>query len=198
MPRASGVLAGSKSQTELLPDSIGEPLARRIRETDWQQLDAFTCSTGAWYEDDVQAYIRNDLRASWEWRAKHLGTSVLVLASAIEPARILAVGSHEIDDQRTAGGAVVEGSRLIVGAVRTEFQGFRVDVPSFDEDRHPVSVGRYLMQALIDDLPETAGVARAVIARENHRSLRLCDRVGLGVELDDKDRRYVQRLGRLA
>lgn len=180
-----------------MPDSIEEPLARHIREEDWRQLAAFACSTGAWYEEDVQAYIRNDLRAAVAWRVEHLGTSVLVLASAADPSQILAVGSHEIDDQRTADGAAVEGNMLIAGAVRVDFQGVQVCVPSFDEDGRPVSIGRYLMQALIDDLPENAGAVRTVVARENARSLKLCDRIGLRDELDDKDLRYVQRLGRL-
>jgi RimJ/RimL family protein N-acetyltransferase len=41
-------------------------------------------------------------------------------------------------------------------------------------------------------------IVRAVVARENTRSLRLCARIGLTDERDDPDERFVQRLGRMA
>jgi RimJ/RimL family protein N-acetyltransferase len=60
-----------------------------------------------------------------------------------------------------------------------------------------VSVGRLLTETLIGDLPERPGAVRAVVAADNVRSLRLCERIGLREERRDTDRRFVQRLGRL-
>jgi len=105
--------------------------------------------------------------------------------------------AHKLDDQVTDDGRYLEGSYLIVGAVRRDVQGRELDVEPFDDGR-PVTVGRLLMETLIDDLPERPGAVRAVVARDNARGLRLCERVGLLEERPDADDRFVQRLGRLA
>jgi len=180
-----------------VPDPIAEPQARRLRPGDWQRLKSFACSTGVWYEEDVERFVRTRLRGHYEWRKSHTDISVFVLAAAGDPWEILAVGAHELDPQITADGQPLEGSYLIVGAVRRDLQGREVDVEPF-EDGRPVSVGRLLMETLIDDLPERPGAVRAVVARDNARSLRLCERIGLREERPDADHRFVQRLGRLA
>jgi RimJ/RimL family protein N-acetyltransferase len=63
-----------------------------------------------------------------------------------------------------------------------------------------VTLGRYLLEVLMSDISERqrVPVVRAVIARENVRSLRLCARIGLTDERDDPDARFVRRLGRIA
>jgi RimJ/RimL family protein N-acetyltransferase len=63
-----------------------------------------------------------------------------------------------------------------------------------------VTLGRYLLEVLLSDIAERerAPIVRAVVARENARSLRLCARIGLTDERDDPDERFVQRLGRIA
>ena len=62
-----------------------------------------------------------------------------------------------------------------------------------------VTLGRYLLEALLSDIAERerALIVRAVVARENTRSLRLCARIGLTDERDDPDERFVQRIGRM-
>jgi hypothetical protein len=159
-------------------------------------LRSFVCSTGAWYEDDVERFVQKRLRGHCEWRKAHADISVIVLAAAEDLDDILAVGAHELDPQVTEDGQHLEGTYLIVAAVRRDLQGREVDVESF-EDGRPVSVGRLLMESLIDDLPERPGVVRAVVARDNARSLRLCGRIGLRDERPDADHRFVQRFGRL-
>jgi hypothetical protein len=168
-----------------------------VRPGDWHRLTSFACSTGAWYEDDVERFVQRRLRGHYESRKTHIDISVIVLATANDPDDILAVGAHELDDQVTDDGLYLEGSYLIVGAVGRDVQGRELDVEPFDDGR-PVTVGLLLMETLIDDLPERPGAVRAVVARDNARGLRLCERVGLLKERPDADDRFVQRLGRLA
>jgi hypothetical protein len=168
-----------------------------VRLGDWRQLRSFSCSNGAWYEDDVEHFVQTRLRGHYESRKAHIDISVIVLVAAEDPDDILAVGAHELDDQITEDGRYIEGSYLIVGAVRRDIQGRELDVEPFDDER-PVTLGRMLMETLIDDLPDRPGVVRAVVAKDNARGLRLCERVGLLHERPDSDDRFVQRLGRLA
>jgi hypothetical protein len=174
--------------------TINEPLARRIRPGDWGSLSQFACSKGAWYEADVERFVRTRLRGHVQSREPHLQTSCVILADAADPAEILAVGAHEFDDQRTEDGQDIEGSYLILGAVRADLQGALVDMKTF-ADQRPVTLGRLLMETMVDDLPDRPGVVRAVVAQENHRALKLCDRIGLVHERADADPRFVQRLG---
>jgi ribosomal protein S18 acetylase RimI-like enzyme len=98
------------------------------------------------------------------------------------------------------GGQVVTSTYLECAAVRTDFQGaVLTEVDPLNDDR-PVTLGRYLLEVLLSDIAERerASVVRAVVARENTRSLRLCARIGLTDERDDPDERFVQRLGRIA
>jgi hypothetical protein len=119
-----------------------------------------------------------------------------VLAATDDPDDILAVGAHELDDQVTDDGQYLEGSYLIVGGVRRDVQGRELNVEPFADGRL-VTAGRLLMETLIDDLPERPGAVRAVVARDNLRGLRLCERICLLDERPDTDDRFVQRLGRL-
>ena len=178
-------------------DSIDEPLARRVRPGDWDRLADFSCSAGAWYEDEVERFVRTRLRGHVERRAPHLETSIVILADADDPEEIVAIGAHELDDQQTEDGRHVEGTYLIVGAVRRDLQGMAVNIELFADGR-AVTLGRLLAETMIDDLPQRSGLVRAVMTRENVRSLKLCDRVGLTHEQPDSDERFVQRLGRLA
>jgi hypothetical protein len=175
---------------------IAEPQARRVRPGDWDRLRSFACSTGAWYEDEVERFVQTQLRGHYESGKANADVAVIVLAAAGVPGEILAVGAHELDPQVAEDGHHLEGTYLIVAAVRRDLQGREVDMEPF-EDGRPVSVGSLLMEALIDDLPERSGVARAVVAADNARSLRLCERIGLSYERPDADHRFVQRLGRL-
>jgi hypothetical protein len=173
--------------------AIDEPLARRIRPGDWDSLGRFVCSQGAWYEADVERFVRTRLKGHVQSREPHLQTTCMILADPTDPAEILAVGAHELDDQK-AEGHDIEGSYLIVGAVRADLQGASIDMEPFSDER-PVTLGRLLMETMIDDLPDRPGVVRAVVAHENDRALRLCDRIGLIHERADADLRFVQRLG---
>jgi hypothetical protein len=89
--------------------AIDEPLARRIRPRDWDSIGQFACSKGAWYEADVERFVRTRLRGHVQSREPHLETACVILADPADPAEILAVGAHELDDQK-ADGQDIEGS----------------------------------------------------------------------------------------
>ena len=89
---------------------------------------------------------------------------------------------------------------LACAAVSTNLQGAVLpEVEPLDDDGRPVTLGRYLLEVLLSDISERprGPIVRAVVARENARSLRLCARIGLTDERDDVDERFVQRIGRL-
>jgi hypothetical protein len=97
------------------------------------------------------------------------------------------------------GGQVVTSTYLECAAVRADLQGaVLTEVDPLDDDR-PVTLGRYILEALLSDIAERerAPIVRAVVARENTRSLRLWSRIGLTNERDDQDERFVQRIGRM-
>jgi hypothetical protein len=97
----------------------------------------------------------------------------------------------------------VTSTYLECAAVRTDLQGAVLpEVEPLDDDGRPVTLGRCLLEVLLSDISERererVPVVRAVVARDNARSLRLCARIGLTDERDDSNPRFVQRLGRIA
>lgn len=74
------------------------------------------------------------------------------------------------------------------------------DVDPVDDEARPPTLGRYLLEVVLSDISERerTPIVRAVVARENTRSLRLCTRIGLTEEREDPDERFVRRLGRMA
>ena len=173
------------------------PAARYLGVGDRELLAGMPCSTGAWFEDDVETFIRTTLADYHDWRRPHTDHTIVGLELA--DLGLIAVGSHEAEFDRD-GGQVVTSTYLECAAVRTDLQGAVLTaVDPLDDDR-PVTLGRYLLEALLSDIAERerAPIVRAVVARENMRSLRLCARIGLTDERDDPDERFVQRLGRIA
>lgn len=173
------------------------PAARFLGLADRDLLARMRCSTGAWFEDDVETFIRTRLADYHDWRQAH--TDHTIVGLELDDLGLVAVGSHESDFVRD-GGQVVTSTYLECAAVRTELQGaVLTELDPLDDDR-PVTPGRYLLEVLLSDiaLRERAPIVRAVVARENTRSLRLCTRLGLTDERDDPDERFVQRLGRIA
>jgi hypothetical protein len=173
------------------------PAARYLGPADRGLLAGMRCSTGVWFENDVETFIHTTLADYHDWRRSHTGHTIVGLA--LDGLGLIAVGSHEAEFVRD-GGQVVTLTYLECAAVRTDLQGAMLtEVDPLDDDR-PVTLGRYLLAALLSDIAERerAPIVRAVVARENTRSLRLCARIGLTDERDDPDERFVQRLGRIA
>jgi hypothetical protein len=174
------------------------PAARFLGLADRDLLAGMRCSTGAWFEDEVETFIQTRLAGYHDWRRPHTDHTIIGLELAEHG--LIAVGSHESDLIRD-GGQVVTSTYLECAAVRTDLQGAVLsELEPLDEDGRPVTLGRYLLEVLISDIAqrERVPIVRAVVARENTRSLRLCARIGLTEERDDPDQRFVQRIGRIA
>jgi hypothetical protein len=172
--------------------------ARYLGVGDRELLAGMRCSTGAWFEDDVETFIQARLADYHDWRAPHTDHTIVGLELADHG--LIAVGSHEEQFVRDSG-ELVTSTYLECAAVSTNLQGALLpEVEPLDDDGRPVTLGRYLLEVLLSDISERprAPIVRAVVARENARSLRLCARIGLTDERDDVDERFVQRMGRMA
>ncbi len=171
--------------------------ARYLGQADRDLLAGMQCTAGVWFEDDVESLIRTRLSDYHDWRQPH--TDHTIIGLELDDLGLIAVGSHEEEFVRD-GGDVVTSTYLESAAVSTDLQGAILpDVEPFDDDGRPVTLGRYLLEVLLSDISdrEPAPIVRAVVARENRRSLRLCTRVGLTEERADPDERFVQRIGRM-
>jgi hypothetical protein len=174
------------------------PAARFLGLADRDLLAGMRCSTGVWFEDDVETFIQTRLADYHDWRRPHTDHTIVGLELADH--ELVAVGSHESEFVR-GGGQVVTSTYLECAAVRTDLQGaVLTEVEPLDDDGRPVTLGRYLLEVLLSDISERRRVpiVRAVVARENTRSLRLCARIGLTDQRDDPNEQFVQRLGRIA
>lgn len=161
-------------------------------------LESFRCSTGPWYEADAERAISERLFARHSWRQPHTDHRVLLLE--LDDIGLVAVGAHEEDLLKAPDGSLVTGTYLEIGAVALDYQGAVLpEVEPLDPDGTAPTLGRYLMEAVLSDVVERnrGPYLRAIVARENERSLRLCTRIGLVDEADDADERFVQRRGRL-
>lgn len=142
-------------------------------------------------------FIRDRLADRHDLRQPH--TDHTIIGLELDDRGLVAVGSHEEDYVRD-GREVVTSTYLESAAVTVGAQGAVLpQVSPLDADSAPVTVGRYLLEALLSDITQRsrAPIARAVVARANTRSLRLCTRIGLTSEREDIDERFVQRIGRL-
>lgn len=138
-----------------------------MRSGDWHRLTSFACATGAWYEDDVERFVQRRLRGHYESRKAHIDISVIVLATANDPDDILAIGAHELDDQVTDDGLYLEGSYLIVGAVRRDVQGQRTGCRAVR--RRPAGDRGAATDGDSDRRPSRAAWGRARRRREGQR-----------------------------
>lgn len=173
------------------------PAARYLGVGNRELLAGMQCSTGAWFEDDVETFIQTRLADYHDWRQPH--TDHTVVGLELVDHGLIAVGSHEAEFVLDSG-ELVTSTYLECAAVSANLQGALLpEVEPFDADGRAVTLGRYLLEVLLSDISERqrAPIVRAVVAHENTRSLRLCTRIGLTDERDDPDERFVQRLGRM-
>lgn len=173
---------------------LATPVARYLGEDDREALADFRCSTGAWYEDEVETFITSQLLQRHAARRVHSRHTIIGLETA--GGDLVAVGAHE-EDLLQDGDHVFTGTLLEVAAVAIEAQGATLPGVEPFEDGRPVSVGRYLLETLMSDAdrPSREPVFRAIVAKDNGRSRALCTRVGLTRVLEDRDPRFEQRLG---
>jgi hypothetical protein len=150
-----------------------------------------------WYEDRAEQFIREQMADHHEWRASH--TDHQMIGLELPDHGLIAVTAHE-EDLIVDGAKEVISTYWEVAAVATELQGAVLpQVPAYDPGR-PVTLGRHLAAVALSSILDTDRhpLVRAVVARENERSLALCSRVGLQAQRDDQDPQYVQRWGAIA
>ena len=71
------------------------PAARYLGLADRDLLAAMRCSTGAWFEDDVETFIQTRLADYHDWRRPHTDHTIVGLELA--DLGLVAVGSHEAE-----------------------------------------------------------------------------------------------------
>lgn len=169
------------------------PSARYLGTADRGALRGFSCSSGEWFADEVEAHVRHRLLD------RHLARTTLtdhrLIGLELPDRGLVAVAAHE-EDLTRAGGRDLTSTLWVVAAVAADLRGATLSGVDFGE-RRSVTLGRYLAEVVLSDVAETtrAPYVRAVVARENARSLALCRRVGLTREMSYPDARYVALLG---
>jgi hypothetical protein len=141
------------------------PAARYLGVGDRELLAGMRCSTGVWFEDDVQTFIQTRLADYHDWRWPHTDHTIVGLELADHG--LVAVGSHESDLLRDSG-ELVTSTLLESAAVSINLQGsLLAEVEPLDDDGRPVTLGRYLLEVLLSDISERQRVpiVRAVVAR---------------------------------
>jgi hypothetical protein len=96
------------------------PAARYLGVGDRELLAGMRCSTGAWFENDVETFIQARLADYHDWRRAH--TDHTIVGLELDDLGLVAVGSHEAEFVRD-GGQVVTSTYLECAAVSTDLQG---------------------------------------------------------------------------
>jgi ribosomal protein S18 acetylase RimI-like enzyme len=161
------------------------PIVREATDDDAAALASFECSTGAWYEEEVQAYIHE--RALTHAHENPDGYRLLV---AFEQTRLIAVAAHASEALILPEDDTYLAARLQVLAIAVADQRRRLP------DRSRLS--DVLMATLISDAIEDkkTDVVTAIVADENLRSIALCERNGLRSQTRHSSR-YLRLTGRL-
>jgi hypothetical protein len=146
-------------------------------------LEGFHCSTGPWYEREVEEYVRaRVLREALEKPADYR------LLLVLDDGRLTGCMAHALEVLLEDAGPAIVATRLHLLAMSIEDQGRRLE----DERR----LSDLVVQTLISDAFQTreTGVLTAVVARENLRSIALCERNGLRSQVRF-DRRHIRLTG---
>lgn len=161
------------------------PILLRVAEaSDADSIDAFRCSTGRWYEEEVEDYVRS--------RALSLALDTPTnfrLLLAFEEDRLIGCCAHRLEGLMRGDGHLLLAVRLQLMAIATGDQGRVLD--------NGERLSDLLMQSILSDALSTqgTGVLTAIVARDNLRSLALCERHGLRSQVE-YDHRHVRLTGR--
>lgn len=96
---------------------LSTPAARYLGLADREPLAAMRCSTGVWFEDEVETFIRTRLADYHDWRRPH--TDHTIIGLPLPDLGWVAVGSHEQDYVRDVA-EVVTSTYLECAAVRVD------------------------------------------------------------------------------
>jgi L-amino acid N-acyltransferase YncA len=161
----------------------GEVVVRPPGEGDREAIGSFACSTGPWYEDEVQEYVR--ARALED--ARRVDGYVFLVAE--EDERLIGCMAYMPEALEYEERHMILVMRLHVLAIATGDQG-RV----LENGRR---LSDALMQTLIAEAARVSvdGTLTAIAARDNLRSVRLCERNGFDSQIADSIE-YVRMFGR--
>jgi hypothetical protein len=156
---------------------------RLAGEGDADALAAFRCSTGPWYEQEVESFIRRHalrqaLTTPEDYRL------LLVFAGG----RLAGCAAHHLEVLLRDDDGLVTAARLQLLAIGIEDQGRKLDNGKRPSDT--------VMTTAISDAMATHSVAviTAVTASDNLRSIALCKRHGLRSQVR-YDARHVRLSG---
>jgi RimJ/RimL family protein N-acetyltransferase len=164
----------------------GKVRVRLARVDDEAALARFRCSTGPWFEEEVERHVREDaLQRALDEEAQYR----LLLFEDGE--RLWAVGAHQPEELEMTSGDTWLATRLVVLAVDLDHQGARLG------DR--LTFSQAALDSLISDAVRhwDVGTVSALVARDNIRSQRLCRRCGLVFETRE-NLHYLRMTGRFA
>ncbi len=161
----------------------GDLVMAEVHGEDADLLAGFSCSTGQWFEDEVERHIRVD---AFRRGTDHEDPYRLLLFFKDDD--LWAVGAHQPEELEMTSGDSLMTTRLVVLAVALEYQGRR----SESGDRY----GEVALASLIQDAVQyrNTRTVTCLIAHENVRSQRLCRRRGLTSETT-ASRRYLRLAG---
>ena len=162
--------------------SGGRIVIRLAAEGDSDAVARFQCSTGAWYEEDVESFVR--LRALAQALAMPEHYRLLL---AFDGDRLVCCMAHHLEMLISQGGKSTIAARLQLFAIAVEDQGCRLA----DGTR----LSDLVMATFMSDAMETraTGVITAIVALDNLRSIALCKRHGMRSQV-----RYDARHARLS
>jgi hypothetical protein len=145
---------------------------RTARSTDAEAVAEFACSTGQWFEDEVEHQIRVDALR----RAEAHGEEYRLLLFE-EDGRLWAVGAHQPELLVMTSGDELGATRLVALAIAIEQQETSLPDGSGYSD--------WALAGLIRDALLHRGLRTlaSIVARGNVRSQRLCRRHGLTSEI---------------
>jgi hypothetical protein len=137
-------------------------------ESDRDDLAAFRCSTGTWYEDEVEGFVN---RRALDSTLNAPGVFKRLVMR--RQGALIACAAHHVEYLLLGDGITEEATRIALVAVDVGYQGERL------HDSTPLADA--LFRALLRDAigVERFALVTGVVARENERSLRLCARQGL-------------------
>ena len=143
-------------------------MVRPAIESDGDALAGFRCSTGPWYEQDVQRFVRE--RALEQALALSEDYRLLLV---LEGDRLACCAAHHGELLFRDDGNPILATRLHLLAISVEDQGRRLDNGQRLSDT--------VMATLIADAIETreVTVVTAIVALDNLRSMVLCEGHGL-------------------
>ncbi len=165
-----------------------EVLIRALTAGDLPALGSFRCSDGEPFEDVVEQQIRDPLPLRYLASPPRFDGRMLI--GTDREGRILVVGAHHIEPTLVPDVGYTE-----VIAVASEARGTLVQLPQERE----ISLGELMLYAIFKQMLALGRHRRTFVRvdRRNHRSLALCDRVGLSEERPDQHPGLVQRWGEL-